>query len=308
MAVVGVLTPADDTDPPFKNAFNRLKKGLRDAGYGPGKKPVSFDSHPANGDIDKLRTYAKNLAQAATPPNVIVADGTTAVRFLEDYNTSNIPIVQAAGSDPVAAGLTARGNVTGYHIRSDTMSGERLATLKALFPTTARVALLLDGTSVVTLSVLTATAKVAKDNGMQIGVVVVSNPDELDDLDVSDLDGCDGFMVAPGAMFYNHRQPILKLAKDAGVKGVYPEREYADDGGLLVVGHNIPDTFELAGAYVGQILDGAKPVDLPIKEAPSTDRIINSRAAADLKLKLSDGVLARMRGLQVIKRPKKTSS
>jgi len=105
--------------------------------------------------------------------------------------------------------------------------------------------------------------------------------------------GADGFVVMPDAMFWNHRATIIGLANAARVPALYPEREYADDGGLIAYGPNIPDSFRRAAGYVVRILMGAKPGDLPIDEASKFDFVVNLRTAHALGLAISADFVAR---------------
>jgi putative tryptophan/tyrosine transport system substrate-binding protein len=90
----------------------------------------------------------------------------------------------------------------------------------------------------------------------------------------------------PDAMFWNHRSTILALVERARLPAIYPEREYADDGGLIAYGPNVPDAFYHAASYVDRILKGAKPGDLPIDEAAKFDFVVNLKTAQKLGLAL----------------------
>src|SRR5258708_1153823 len=99
--------------------------------------------------------------------------------------------------------------------------------------------------------------------------------------------GSDGLNVVNDAMFWNNRAEIIALASAARVPAIYPEREYADDGGLIAYGANVPDHFRQAAGYVDRILRGAKPGDLPINQSSKLDFIVNLRTARALGLALS---------------------
>ena len=90
----------------------------------------------------------------------------------------------------------------------------------------------------------------------------------------------------PGGMFWNNRATIIDLASRARVPAIYPEREYADDGGLIAYGPNVPEHFHLAAGYVDRILHGANPGDLPINVSSKFDFVINLRTAHTLQLAL----------------------
>jgi putative tryptophan/tyrosine transport system substrate-binding protein len=261
---VGILTPAENDATPIFDAF---RKGLRDLGYVDGKTIV-LDFRFAKGHFDSLPGLAAELLRI--PVDVIVADGTTAARVVTDI-TNKIPIVVPAGGDPVALGLAASiarpgGNVTGFSIRVDELSGKRLELLRQAYPNTTRVTVLLDPTITFTQQILRATEKAATTLGIELATLAASTPEELHALGTAVLAGS-GLVVFPGAMFWNHRTSIVALAAAARVPAIYPERDYADVGGLIAYGPNIPDNFRRAAGYVDRILRGAKPADLPIEEA-----------------------------------------
>jgi putative tryptophan/tyrosine transport system substrate-binding protein len=285
VARVGVLTPGESDNTP---GFLALRSALRELGYIEGKS-LALDFRLARGHNDRLGDLAAELVQI--PVDVIVASGTTATQAAARV-TRQIPIIQAAGGDPVAAGLAASlarpgGNVTGFTIRTDEPSGKRLELLKLAFPAINRVIVMFDPTSVVTERQLSATARVAGTLGVQLARLPVGNPEELRALQPSALNGSDGFLVLPSAMFWNQRATIVALAAAARVPAIYPEREYAEDGGLAAYGANVPDAYRRAAGYVDRILRGTKPGDLPIEEASKFDFIVNLRTARALGLSMS---------------------
>jgi ABC-type uncharacterized transport system substrate-binding protein len=289
VARVGVLTPGETDNTP---GFVALRSGLRELGYVEGKSLV-LDFRMAKGHNERLGDLAAELVQV--PVDVIVASGTTAAQAAARV-TRQIPIIQAAGGDPVAAGLAASlarpgGNVTGFTIRTDEPSGKRLELLKRAFPTITRVAVMFDPTSVVSERQLQATGRVAATLGIQLARLPISNPEQLRALQPSALGANEGLLVLPGAMFWNQRATIIELAAAARVPAVYPEREYAEDGGLVAYGANVPDAYRRTASYVDRILRGTKPGDLPIEEASKFDFIVNLRTARALGLSISNNFL-----------------
>jgi putative ABC transport system substrate-binding protein len=279
---VGVLTPiGSDVTPSFK-AF---REELRKLGYIEGES-IILDFRFAKGRVDALPVLAAELVKI--PVDVIVVDGVTAARATVNI-TQSIPIVQAAGGDPVAAGIAASyarpgGNFTGFSIRSDELAGKRLELLWRGFSGITRVTVMLDPTSVVTQGALRATEETAANLNILLTTLPASTPDALNALVPVHLAGKDGLVVLPSAIFWHHRATIVALAAAARVPGIYPEREYADDGGLMAYGPNIPDTFRRAAGYVHLILRGTRPADLPIEGASKFDYIVNLRTARELGL------------------------
>jgi len=172
-------------------------------------------------------------------------------------------------------------------LRSFELSGRRLQLLKDAVPTTARVTVLFNPTSAIGPPGRRATEDAAKLLGIAITPLAVGHPEELHALEPAVLVGSDGLTVVNDAMFWNNRAKIIALASAARVPAIYPEREYADDGGLIAYGANVPDHFRQAAGYVDRILRGAKPGDLPINQSSKLDFIVNLRTARALGLALS---------------------
>jgi putative tryptophan/tyrosine transport system substrate-binding protein len=286
---VGILTPAENAETPIFDAF---RKGLRDLGYVDGKTIV-LDFRFAKGNMDALTGLAVDLARS--PVDVIVVDSTAATRAALDA-TRTIPIV-GVSADPVQLGFVASirrpgGNVTGMTIRLETLSAKRLELLKQAFPAIASISVLMNPKNVSSSLSLSATQEAAGMLGIRFVPLTASTPDELRTLSAADLTPSDALTVLPDAMFWNHRATIIALAQAARRPAIYPEREYADDGGLIAYGPNIPDTFRRAAGYVDRILRGAKPGDLPIDEAAKFDFVVNLRTARALGFAISPDFLS----------------
>ena len=287
---VGILTPAQNGATPIFDAF---RQGLRDLGYVDGKTIV-LDFRFAKGNIDALPELAVELVRI--PVDVIVVDATPSVRAAIEA-TRTIPIVIGAASDPVLLGFVASisrpgGNVTGMTIRSETLSSKRLQLLKQAFPGIASVSVLINPKNISTSLSLKATEEAARALGISFVPITAGTPDELRTLSAADLTRSDALTVLPDAMFWNHRATIIAVAQAARRPAIYPEREYADDGGLIAYGPNIPDSFRRAAGYVDRILRGAKPGDLPIDEPAKFDFIVNLRTARALGFAISPDFLS----------------
>jgi ABC-type uncharacterized transport system substrate-binding protein len=285
---VGVLTIADNGATPIFDAF---RKGLRDLGYIDGRTIV-FEFRFAKGNFDALPGLAEQLVRL--PVDVLVTDTTSAARGA----TRTIPIVMGIAANPVKAGLvasTARpaGNITGMTPGATELNGKRFELITQAFPSVTQVAVLMNPKASAVQSFFDAVEETAKALGKRITILAAGSPDEVSALAPTRLSGADAFMTLPDALFWNSRATILALAEAARLPAIYPEREYADDGGLIAYGPNIPDSFRRAAGYVDRILRGAKPGDLPIDEASKFDFVINLRAARRLGLSLPPDFLAR---------------
>ena len=100
-------------------------------------------------------------------------------------------------------------------------------------------------------------------------------------------------IVVPAGLFYHYRRDVVALLNKAHLPAIYPEREYADDGGLMTYGANVADNFRRAAGYVDRILKGAKPGDLPIQEPVKFDFVVNLKTARELGLTIPPLILDR---------------
>ena len=287
---VGILSPAASETAATLTAF---REGTRNLGYIEGQT-IALDFRLSKGITDALPALAAELVRI--PVNVIVTDSTSAT-LAAFAATHTIPIVVgAAGGDPIALGLAKSlsrpgGNVTGTYFLAG-LSDKRMQLLKQAFPGAQSVAVLANPTSAISLSEVPKAEMAAARMGVRLLSFVASTPAELRALAPAALSGSGGLLVMPDAMFWNNRATIIDLASKARVPAVYPEREYADDGGLIAYGPNVPAHFRLAADYVDHILRGANPGDLPINASSQFDFVVNLRTAHALGLALPPGFVS----------------
>jgi putative tryptophan/tyrosine transport system substrate-binding protein len=279
---VGILSPAASEAAATLTAF---REAIRDLGYIEGQT-IALDFRLSKGIIDALPALAAELVRA--PVNVIVTDSTSAT-LIAFAATRTIPIVMGAcGGDPVALGLAKSlsrpsGNVTGTFFVAG-LSDKRLQLLKQAFPSVQKVAALTNPKGALSVSELPKAELAAARIGIRLLSLAVSTPDELHALAPTALLGSDGLLVMPDAVFWNNRATIIDFAFKARVPAIYPEREYADDGGLISYGPNVPEHFRQAAGYVDRILHGAGPGDLPINLSSKFDFVVNLKIARALGL------------------------
>ena len=279
---VGILSPAASETAATLAAF---REGIRDLGYIEGKT-IALDFRLSKGNMDALPALAAELARI--PVNVIVTDSTSATLAAFDA-TRTIPIVMGAtAGDPVALGLAKSlsrpgGNVTGTNFLTG-LSEKRLQLLKLAFPSVQRVAVLVNSKEAISATEMPKAEMAAARVGVRLRPLAANTPAELRALAPSALSGSDGLLVVPSAMFWNNRATIIGIASMARVPAIYPEREYADDGGLIAYGPNVSEHFRQAAGYVDRILRGANPGDLPINATSKFDFVVNLRIARALGL------------------------
>jgi putative ABC transport system substrate-binding protein len=282
---IGILSPASSAAAATLAAF---RQGMRDLGYVEGRS-IELDFRLSKGDPNALPALAAELV--GIPVDVIVTDASTAA-VVAAAATRTIPIVTAIiGGDPVALGLAqsyARpgGNLTGMRFHTD-LSEKRLQLLKQAFPGIERVARLINPKIAIAPAERRSAEVAAERLGLRLLPLEASTPAELRAIAPAALTQADGLLVVADGMFWNNRKTIIELATAARVPAIYPEREYADDGGLIGYGPNAPEHFRQAASYVDRILRGAKPADLPINASTRFDFVINLRTARALGFNLT---------------------
>ena len=144
------------------------------------------------------------------------------------------------------------------------------------------------------MSVRRATEEAARTLGVVLHTIEVATPDQiLTGFETAAAGGAKALVVLPDAMFWNERARIVALAAKHRMPAIYPEREYADEGGLLVYGANVPDQWRRRATYVDKILKGVKPGDLPIEQPSTFDLVVNLKTAKALGLTIPSAILAR---------------
>jgi putative ABC transport system substrate-binding protein len=144
------------------------------------------------------------------------------------------------------------------------------------------------------MSVHRATEEAAGILGVELRTIEVAVPVELSTgFEAAEAAGAEALVIVPDAMFWNERVQIVALAAKHGMPAIYPEREYADDGGFLAYGPSIPEQFRRAASYVDKILKGAKPADLPVQQPTKFELVINLKTAKALGLTVPQSILAR---------------
>jgi putative ABC transport system substrate-binding protein len=288
---IGILSPAAQAETKIFDAF---WEGLHDRGYIDGQN-IRIEYRLAAGDTSRLPAMPDELVRL--PVDLIVTDGSKSAQIAHEA-TRTIPIVGVGfGPDPVAAGLVSSfehpgGNVTGFVGLGLALSSKRQQLLKEAWPSISRVAALWNPAQ--PISVHRATEDAGRALGVQLSIIEAATPDEIrTGLDAATASGAEALLVLPNAIFWNERARIVALAAEHRIPALYPEREFADDGGLLAYGQDIPDMFRRAAVYVDKVLKGAKPGDLPIEQLTRVELVVNLKTAKALGLTMPPSILAR---------------
>ncbi len=277
----------------FAGEVGEFRRGLREAGYVEGEN-VAIEYRWAENKIERLSVLAGGLVRR--PVAVIVAIGGATPAFAAKAETSTIPIVFTVAQDPVKLGLVpslARpgGNMTGVFLPPEA-TARRLGFLRELVPAAKRIAVLLDPANATNAaSTLSEVETAARATGLQIQVLNASTSREIDAASASlGRERPDALFV--GSFATDRRVQLALLAMLHRIPASYPLRAFVDAGGLMSYGPSLRDAYRQAGIYVGRILKGAKPVDLPVVQSSKYELVINDVTARMLGLTVPRSLIA----------------
>ena len=271
---IGVLFVSISTE---SNEAQAFRQGLGDAGYSEGRD-VMIEWRSANGDYARVPELVEELVQRKV--DVIVVETTLATRAVK-HATSTIPIVMALVADPVGSGLVASlahpdGNVTGLSMMTGGLIAKRLQLLKEAVARVARVAVLWNPDTPFHTKAVEDLKAAAPSLSITLNFAGARTPEQFGPAfsDVSRA-RAQALYVIGDPLFFTHRMALLKLASNARLPGTYAERAVAEAGGLMSYGPNFGDLLRRSAGYVGKILKGAKPGDLPIGQPTKFEFVIS---------------------------------
>jgi putative ABC transport system substrate-binding protein len=291
--LVGFLSSASpDTFAPFAAAF---RAGLSEAGYFEGRN-VTIEYRWAQDQSDRLPALAADLVRHQVAV-MFASGGSPSVRAAQAA-TASIPIVFTSGLDPVKLGLVASlnrpgGNMTGVTFFTGSLVTKRLELLHELVPKATVIAALIDPNYPEVEDQSTDREKAAGALHKQILVVEAGGEDEFDAAFARIAQaGAGALLVGAGAFFVSQRRQLVALARHRAVPALYTVREFAAAGGLISYGASAAAAYHLAGGYVGRVLKGERPADLPVQQSTKIDLVINLKTAKALGLDVPDKLLA----------------
>jgi len=279
-------------------AIGPFREGLLGLGYAEGTNFV-IESRWGGEDYGRLPGLAAELVKQKV--DVIVTYGTPGC-LAAKRATTTIPIVMAAAGDPVRSGLVASlarpgGNITGLSMQSFELSIKRIALLKEVVPTTSRVAYLqVPGTQPADVAEPFRRDQdaAAKEIGIHLERFAVRGPDDYEHaFSTMTKRGVQALAVTSVAPLAAHAAKTAALAVQHRLPSIGGTRSFAEAGGLLAYGPNLPDLYRRAAIYVDKILKGAKPADLPIEQPTKFEFVINLKTAKALGLTIPPSLLAR---------------
>jgi len=272
-----------------------VRQGLGESGFIEGQN-VAVEYRWAEGKYDRLPALAGELVQRQV--FAIVAAGVVAAEAAKAATTT-IPIVFSSGADPIATGIVASlnrpgGNATGVSIIAQELVAKRLELLRELVPHTRLIAVLINPDNPGGGTEFGDVEAAARALGLQVRKVTATNESELNAAFVAiATPRVDGLVVGQDGYFVQQRDQIAGLAARYGIPAIYAYREHVVAGGLISYASSLADGYHQVGLYVGKILNGTKPADLPVIQPTKFELIINLKTANALTLPIPTLLLAR---------------
>jgi len=293
MPVIGFL---GSTSPgPYATHVAAFHQGLNETGYVEGLN-VTIEYRWAEGDYDRLPALAADLVGRKV--DIIAAGSAPSARAAKNA-TATIPIVFTSGGDPVAAGLVdslARpgGNATGASILNAGLLPKRLELLSELVPTARLIAVLVNPNNWTAAQMIGEPEGAADAKGVQLRVLRAGTESEIHAaFEALVSSPTVALVVGTDAFFLAQRDLLVALAKRHSVPAIYEWREFVATGGLISYGASVTAPYRLAGTYVGRILRGAKPAELPVQQPMTFELAVNLATAKALGLTVPPSILAR---------------
>jgi putative ABC transport system substrate-binding protein len=270
-------------------------QGLKDAGFVEGRN-ISIEIRSADGHYDRLPSLAAELVGR----NVAAIHATDVPSaFAAKAATKTIPIVFATGVDPVKVGLVdslsrPKDNLTGVSFFSGVLGPKHVELLHELLPAANTIAFLVNPGNV-NIKTDEPEIRAAADRLKQhLEVLTASTESDLEAAFATMVQrGVGGLIVKPDPFFIDRRELLVGLASRHAMPAIYPSRAFADVGGLMSYGGIPLDLYQQAGIYVGKILKGTKPADLPVQQSTKLELVINLRTAKALGLTIPPTLLIR---------------
>jgi putative ABC transport system substrate-binding protein len=278
-------------DQPHLESF---KQGLRELGYVEGKN-ILLEYRYAEGKYDRLPALVTELVREKV--DVIITTSSISARAARQV-TKTIPIVMTSGS-PVERGLAESfakpgGNVTGLSVLALELSGKRLELLKEMVPKMARFAALWSSSENESVMGFKETEDAAKALSLRMQSAELSPSGEMEKTFAALAKArVDALLVVLSPLVTLHSKRIVELALKQRLPGMYPTRQFAEEGGLMAYGPLVGDLYRRAAIYVDKILKGAKPADLPVEQPTKFELVINLKTAKQIGLTIPPNVLAR---------------
>ena len=291
LPVIGFLHQGSPEPLSLMNAF---RKGLSEVGIIDGQD-VTIEDRAADGHYDRLPALAAELVERRV---AVIAANFLPAALAAKAATQTIPIVFLSGSDPIGAGLVSSmnrptGNVTGIAPMFTLLGTKNLELLHELVPKATVIGALANLSNPNAEHQVKDLEAAARILGLEPVVLAGSNDREIDSSFATMAERrIEALVVTADGFLISRQDQIIALAARYAVPAMYPLSQYVTAGGLMSYGANLRDAFLQTGNYVGRILKGAKPTDLPVLQPTKVEFVINLKTAKALSLTVSDNLLA----------------
>jgi putative ABC transport system substrate-binding protein len=271
-----------------------FRKGLGESGYIEGQN-VNVEYHWLEGQSERLPSVAADLVRRRV---AVIAAAGNAEALAAKAATATIPIAFQVAEDPVRLGLVASlarpgGNATGVNFFSAEIPSKRLSLLHELVPKAARIWALANPGTGSTETVLRELSGAARALGLQIEALKAGTGSEIEAAFATlARERAEALYVLPGAFFASRRVQLATLAARHAIPASLETRDMVEAGGLMSYGTDILDVYRQTGSYVGQILKGAKPADLPVLQSTKFEFAINLQTARAIGIEVPANLIA----------------
>jgi putative tryptophan/tyrosine transport system substrate-binding protein len=294
MPVIGFFS-STSSDWRFTERLRKFSQGLKEQGFVEGEN-VAILYRFADDQPDRLPDLAADLVRRKVA--VIVTGGPPAT-FAAQAATATIPITFLVADDPVRLGLAVSvsrpgGNMTGINVFNAEVAAKRLELLRDVVPGVTRIAMFVNPADAAMMETQRRDVdRAARAMGLHIQTLDADTSAEIDAaFKTFGRERPDAVFVPTSAFFNNRRVQLAQLAAFHHLPATYALRDYVEVGGLMSYGSNIGDGYRQVGIYVGRVLKGAKPADLPIVQANKFELVINMQTARMLDIIVPQSLLA----------------
>jgi putative ABC transport system substrate-binding protein len=276
--------------------MGHFQKGLADTGFVEGRN-VRVEYRWADGRYDRLPALATEIVNLH--PTVIVATGGNVTALAAAAATSTIPIVFAAGGDPIKSGLVASlnrpgGNATGVSLFIAELASKRLELLREIAPTARTIGILVNPGNPTGVAEANDVEARAAALGLNTQLISAGGAGDLEPAFAAVSPAkIQGVFICNDPFLIDIRDQLVKIMGERALPAVYFSRDFAEAGGLASYGASIADGYHTVGVYVAQILMGTQPADLPVQQPTKFELIINLKTARALGLEIAPTLIAR---------------